>query len=100
MIILVIFTVEVTVKGLIDENTGMVMNVADLKKYIDIAVMEPLDHKNLDLDVPYFKNHVSTTENVAIFIWQSLKDVMHNPNLLYKVKLYETDKNIVVYKGE
>ncbi|CAH1710546.1 unnamed protein product [Aphis gossypii] len=94
------YKVEVTVKGLIDEKTGMVMNVADLKKYIDIAVMEPLDHKNLDLDVPYFKNHVSTTENVAIFIWQSLKDVMHNPNLLYKVKLFETDKNIVVYKGE
>jgi len=94
------FTVEVTVKGLIDENTGMVMNVSDLKKYIDIAVMEPLDHKNLDMDVPYFKHRVSTTENVAIFIWQSLKDVMHNPNLLYKVKLFETDKNIVVYKGE
>jgi len=94
------FTVEVTVKGLIDESTGMVMNVSDLKKYIDIAVMEPLDHKNLDMDVPYFKHHVSTTENVAIFIWQNLKDVMHNPNLLYKVKLFETDKNIVVYKGE
>ncbi|XP_025200976.1 6-pyruvoyl tetrahydrobiopterin synthase [Melanaphis sacchari] len=94
------YKVEVTVKGLMDENTGMVMNVADLKKYIDIAVMEPLDHKNLDMDVPYFKDRVSTTENVAIFIWQSLKNVMHNPNLLYKVKLFETDKNIVVYKGE
>lgn len=78
----------------------MVMNVADLKKYIDIAVMEPLDHKNLDLDVPYFKDHVSTTENVAIFIWNRLKKVIDNPDLLYKIKLYETDKNVVVYKGE
>lgn len=78
----------------------MVMNVTDLNKYIEIAVMEPLDHKNLDMDVPYFKDHVSTTENVAIFIWQHLKKVIDNPDLLYKVKLYETDKNIVVYKGE
>lgn len=78
----------------------MVMNIADLKKYIEIAVMEPLDHKNLDLDVPYFKNCVSTTENVAIFIWKSIQNIINNPNLLYKVKLYETDKNIVVYKGE
>lgn len=78
----------------------MVMNVADLKKYIEIAVMEPLDHKNLDMDVPYFNDHVSTTENVAIFIWKRLKYVMDDPELLYKIKLYETDKNIVVYKGE
>lgn len=78
----------------------MVMNVADLKQYIEIAVMEPLDHKNLDMDVPYFKDHVSTTENVAIYIWKRLKNVMDNPDLLYKIKLYETDKNIVVYKGE
>lgn len=78
----------------------MVMNVTDLKRYIDIAVMEPLDHKNLDMDVPYFKNHVSTTENVAIFIWKGLKDIMDNPDLLFEIKLYETDKNIVIYKGE
>lgn len=62
--------------------------------------MEPLDHKNLDMDVPYFKNYTSTTENVAIFIWQGLKKALDKPDLLYKIKLYETDKNIVVYKGE
>lgn len=78
----------------------MVMNITDLKRYIDLAVMKPLDHKNLDMDVPYFKDHISTSENVAIFIWLSLKKVIENPDLLYKIKLYETDKNIIVYKGE
>lgn len=76
------------------------MNVTDLKKYINAAVMNPLDHKNLDKDVPYFEDHISTTENVATFIWENLKKIMDNPNLLYKIKLYETEKNIVVYKGE
>lgn len=52
------FTVLVTVKGPVDPSTGMVMNVHDLKEYIKVAIMDPLDHKNLDKDVPYFKNVV------------------------------------------
>lgn len=62
--------------------------------------MDQLDHKNLDIDVPYFKNVVSTTENLAIYIYNELKKVMPNPSLLYEVKVHETDKNIVIYKGE
>ena len=61
--------------------------------------MDILDHKNLDKDVPYFKDRVSTTENVAIFIWESLKQALPEPSLLYEVKVYETDKNIVYYRG-
>nr|XP_019570891.1 PREDICTED: 6-pyruvoyl tetrahydrobiopterin synthase isoform X3 [Rhinolophus sinicus] len=62
------------------------------------AIMKPLDHKNLDLDVPYFADIVSTTENVAVYIWENLQKFI--PVGLYKVKVYETDNNIVVYKGE
>ncbi|ETE61869.1 6-pyruvoyl tetrahydrobiopterin synthase, partial [Ophiophagus hannah] len=63
------------------------------------AIMEPLDHKNLDKDVPYFAGVVSTTENVAVFIWDSLQKCLPT-GALCKVKVYETEKNIVVYKGE
>ncbi|PNJ75981.1 PTS isoform 6 [Pongo abelii] len=77
----------------------MVMNLADLKKYMEEAIMQPLDHKNLDMDVPYFADVVSTTENVAVYIWDNLQKVLP-VGVLYKVKLYETDNNIVVYKGE
>lgn len=41
----------------------------------------------------------STTENVAIYIWENLKAEMQNPDLLYEVKVHETDKNSVVYRG-
>lgn len=44
-----------TVKGPVDPHTGMVMNVHELKQYMQVAIMDPLDHKNLDHDVPYFK---------------------------------------------
>lgn len=64
------------------------------------AIMIPMDHKNLDKDVPYFQNIVSTTENVALFIWKNLLKNLEKPSLLYEVKIYETDKNIVIYRGE
>uniref|UniRef100_A0A8C3Q0T9 6-pyruvoyl tetrahydrobiopterin synthase n=1 Tax=Chrysolophus pictus TaxID=9089 RepID=A0A8C3Q0T9_CHRPC len=88
----------------IDPVSGMVINLTDLKEYMQQAIMEPLDHKNLDKDVPYFAEVVSTTENVAVFIWENLKRLLPAGILpavmLYKVKVYETDQNIVVYKGE
>ncbi|XP_030629797.1 6-pyruvoyl tetrahydrobiopterin synthase [Chanos chanos] len=93
------YKVEVTVRGKIDRQTGMVMNLTDLKQYIEQAIMKPLDHKNLDKDVPYFANVVSTTENVAVYIWDSLVHLLP-PNMLYEIKVHETDKNIVVYRGE
>lgn len=91
---------EVTVCGPIDPVTGMVMNITDLKLFMKKVLMDQLDHKNLDKDVPYFKNTVSTTENVAIYIFNELKRIMPNSDLLYEVKIYETDKNIVIYRGE
>ncbi|XP_058059893.1 6-pyruvoyl tetrahydrobiopterin synthase [Anopheles bellator] len=94
------YTVEVSVYGPVDSKTGMVMNITDLKKAMEQAIMKKLDHRNLDKDVAYFKNLPSTTENVAIFIWDSLKLLMAKPELLYEVKIYETDKNSVVYRGE
>ncbi|KAM4623690.1 6-pyruvoyl tetrahydrobiopterin synthase [Polymixia lowei] len=93
------YKVEVTVRGKIDRVTGMVMNLTDLKKYIEEVVMVPLDHKNLDKDVPYFADVVSTTENLAVYIWDNMVKVLP-PGLLYEVKIYETDNNIVVYRGE
>ncbi|NWI08199.1 PTPS synthase, partial [Crypturellus soui] len=83
----------------IDPVSGMVLNLTDLKEYMQEAIMEPLDHKNLDKDVPYFAEVVSTTENVAVFIWENLKKLLPT-GTLYKVKVYETDQNVVVYKGE
>ena len=63
------------------------------------AIMKPLDHKNLDLDVLYFADIVGTAENVAVNIWENLQKFLP-VGVLYKVKVYETNNNIVVYKGE
>lgn len=93
------YVVEVSVRGPVDERTGMVMNLVDLKKVMDKCIMEPMDHRNLDKDVKYFKAIPSTAENIAVFIWDSIKLHLDNPELLYEVKIYETENNIVVYRG-
>lgn len=93
------YKAEVTLRGKIDAATGMVMNLTDLKRCIEDVIMAPLDHKNLDKDVPYFTNVVSTTENLAVYIWDHMVEQLPE-GLLYEVKIHETDKNIVVYRGE
>ncbi|XP_073430103.1 6-pyruvoyl tetrahydrobiopterin synthase [Dendrobates tinctorius] len=93
------YRVVVTVRGEIDPITGMVMNLTDLKRYMEEAIMVPLDHKSLDHDVPYFKTVVSSVENLTVFIWDSLKKLLP-PGLLYEVCVHETDSNSATYRGE
>lgn len=93
------YVVEVSIRGPVDRKTGMVMNLTDLKEIIDHCVMKPLDHKNIDKDVPYFKTIPSTAENIAVFIFDSLLEKLDKAELLHEVKLWETDKNYVVYQG-
>lgn len=66
----------VTVKGPVDPTTGMVMNVHELKEYMQVAIMGPLDHKNLDRDVPYFKTQV--INSLIFFIIQLTYYSNHN----------------------
>ncbi|XP_077162209.1 6-pyruvoyl tetrahydrobiopterin synthase-like [Paroedura picta] len=93
------YKVVVTVRGEIHPLSGMFMNIFKLQEYMQEAILEPLDHKNLDQDVEFFADVVSTTENLAIYIWNNLEKILP-AGCLYKVKLYESDKNFIVYKGE
>ena len=70
--------------------------------FLQNSIMDPLDHKNLDLDVPWFRDlaRVSTTENVTLFIWKGLVGQLPLNVHLHEVKVWETEKNIVVYRGE
>ena len=94
------YVLEVTVAGPVTD-TGMVITIADMKVAIARNVLDRLDHKNLDKDVEHFKKGVvSTTENLAVYIRDLLKDNIKSPATLYEVKILETEKNSVVYRGE
>ncbi|MBL6878188.1 MAG: 6-carboxytetrahydropterin synthase [Flavobacteriaceae bacterium] len=88
----------VSVTGLINPETGYVMDVSILKNIIKDHVESVLDHKNLNLDVPYFKDIIPSAENISIFIYDIIKNHIKN-DLELEVVLYETPRNFVTYNG-
>ena len=94
------FELWVTVKGLPDPETGFIMNLKLLSQLVKEHIIEALDHKNLNLDVPFLKGIMASTENMAIAIWDILAPlVQQNGGELAKIKLVETENNFVEYFG-
>ncbi len=94
------FELWVTVKGVPNEDTGFVMNLKTLSKLVKELVIEALDHKNLNLDVPFLKGVMASTENVAIAIWEILDEpIRKEGGELTKIRLEETENNFVEYFG-
>ncbi len=94
------FDLYVTVKGEPNPETGFVVNIKDLQKLLREAVVEPIDHKNLNVDVPFMEGKITSIENLALSIWEILAPTVKKMGAeLYCVKLYETEKNAVAYYG-
>lgn len=92
------YDLEVGITGPIDPVTGFVMDVSELKALIKTEVEDPFDHKNLNLEVPEFKDLIPTVENIAQVIWTKLRGRISTQYDI-TVKLYETPRNFVVYTG-
>ena len=94
------FTIYVTVKGVPNSDTGFVINLKDLSAIIKKEVVDPLDHKNLNLDVPFLRGILASTENIIIQIWERIKKpIAEAGGELAKIKLVETENNYVEYFG-
>lgn len=90
------YELVVCITGIPDETTGMVMDMKELSELIKEHVIHPFDHKNLNLDIPDFKNLITTAENIAMVIYNRLRP--HIPaHLEMYVELYETPRNYVRY---
>lgn len=94
------YELYVTVKGEVQEDTGFLMDVKQLKTIIIDHVIEKLDHKNLNLDVPFLKDKMCSTENLAIAIWDQLVTKLPDHVRLHAIKLYETPRIYVEYFGK
>ena len=94
------YDLYVTIKGKPDPDTGFLYDVKKLSQLIRKYVIEPLDHKNLNLDVPFMKDKMCSTENLATAIWHQLIDHLPAGVLLHCIKLYETPRIYVEYFGE
>jgi 6-pyruvoyltetrahydropterin/6-carboxytetrahydropterin synthase len=76
------------------------MNLKDLKDIIKDKVEEPLDHRNLNIDVPFMQGKRTSTEILIIAIWEELEDVIAERGCqLHHIRLYETENNYADYYG-
>ena len=95
------FTLEVTVEGQPDPVTGMVFDLRELKEILNQEVVEPMDHRFLNREVPPFDRVIPTTENIAGEIWRRIDArVGQGAVRLRNVRLYETADLYVDYGGE
>lgn len=87
-----------SVTGEIDTETGYVIDIKTLKDIIKAEVEDAFDHKNLNLDVPEFKELIPTAENIVVVIYNKIKPKLKE-GLDLEVILYETPRNFVSYAG-
>ena len=93
------YNLEVWVKGKINPETGYVIDLKDLKDIIKSEIEDRFDHKNLNEDTVEFKNLNPTAENIVVVIWKLIRAKL-NPDLDLKIRLFETERNVVEFDGE
>ncbi|HEX8168924.1 MAG TPA: 6-carboxytetrahydropterin synthase [Thermoanaerobaculia bacterium] len=93
------YTLEVSVKGSIDPETGMVIDLKQLKDIMRERVIDRVDHTNLNEDVDFLRGVIPTAENLARCFWQQLAGALPIGEL-HEVVLHETERNSVRYHGE
>ena len=93
------YLLEVTVRGTPDAQTGMVLNLTELKDALNEQVVQWVDHKHLNYDVPWLEDSIPTTEVLVVKFWERLVSAFPK-GMLYEVKLYETENNVASYRGE
>ena len=95
------YTLEVTVAGETDKETGYLMDIKELKELVNRELIAKVDHKNFNVDVDFMKGVVPTTENIAEHFWDQIVNKINNPDRkLFSIKLAETENNIVEYRGK
>ncbi len=90
----------VTVKGEVKDKTGYVINLKSLSKLIKEKIVEEIDHKNINIEVPFMKDRIASTENLAKAIWEILNGPVSELGAeLHCIKIVETENNFVEYYG-
>jgi len=89
----------VSVTGEIDEETGYVIDIKALKTLVKTHIEDAFDHKNLNIEVPEFKDLNPTAENIVVVIYNKLQPHLKS-DLDLEITLYETARNFVKYSGE
>jgi 6-pyruvoyltetrahydropterin/6-carboxytetrahydropterin synthase len=86
------YVLEVVVAGEVQQATGYVLDLKQLSDIICQRVIQDVDHRNLNTDVPWLEGRIPTAENLALAFWERIRSELPD-GLLRSVRLWETDKN-------
>lgn len=93
------YEVDVTVEGEIDPETGFVIDLKVLRDLVEERVIRDVDHRNLNLEVPWLAGVNPTTENVVVALWGRIVEALPEGVRLARLVLWETPRNFVEYTG-
>lgn len=93
------YYIEVCIAGTPDPKTGFVIDLRKVKEILHKHFLDKVDHKNLNVDVDFMRGVNPTTENIAIAAWEQIAPHMPEGKL-HSIRIYETEKNFVEYRGE
>jgi len=94
------YEMEVTVSGPVDPETGYVLDLKVLRDLLEERVVSHLDHRNLNVQVPWLEGLNPTTENLVVAIWNRIVDHLPEGLRLERIVLWETPRNFVEYTGQ
>ena len=92
------YILDVSVEGAIDEKTGYVIDLSKVKELVTRELLSKVDHKNMNLDVPFMEGRIPTSENIIVEFWKILEPALA-PAKLVRLVLWETENNYVEYSG-
>jgi 6-pyruvoyltetrahydropterin/6-carboxytetrahydropterin synthase len=93
------YVLEVTVRGEPDPETGYIVDLGELKKILQRAVVDKCDHRNLNSDVDFLRGVIPSTENLTIAFWQEIAPLLPPAATLHRVRLFETPRNFADFYG-
>jgi 6-pyruvoyltetrahydropterin/6-carboxytetrahydropterin synthase len=93
------YVVEVTVKGPVDPEDGMVINLNDLKRWLNEEIHDVCDHRHFNKDVAFMAGILPTVENMCVEFWEKLARRMGSRGELYRIRVWESPNNSCEYFG-
>jgi 6-pyruvoyltetrahydropterin/6-carboxytetrahydropterin synthase len=93
------YDLEVSVTGAIDDRTGYVIDLGELGRIVEEAIISQLDHRHMNEDVPFLRDVNPTAENIVVACWRVLEPRLR-PGRLTRLRLHETENNHVEYEGQ
>lgn len=93
------YVLDITVNGLVNPDSGFIINLFDLNKIVNEKIINVLDHSQIEKDIPWFKGKQPSTENMVVFMWEQIEHEIPHPTTLYSIKLRETPTIFTEYFG-